>query len=475
MSSTLQLVAARDPAPNDPTTLSATAMADSIRRGEASSVELVEACLHRIETVNPALNAVVQLCAETARLEARAADAARASGEALGPLHGVPVTVKDSFDVRGVISTGGTLGRRAYVPAQDASAVARLRAAGAIVLGKTNVPELSLAFESDNLVYGRTNNPYDLARTPGGSSGGEAAIIAAGGSPLGIGTDAAGSLRVPAHCCGIAALKPTLGRVPRSGMFPPAVGAIADLWHVGPLARRVDDLSLALSVLAGPDGYDPRVAPVPLDDPRRVEPAQQRIACFADNGILSPTPETEAGVRFAAEALRGAGARVDQARPDAIEQTLDLTRAVFGADGGAGGPLLLQLAGTTQPSPLLLRLAAVLEPAYARSAADCAAVLARWDVFRATMLAFWHRFDALVCPVNAYPAPPHGTTFDDDHLPGFSYTMAFNLTGWPVVVVRAGTSAEGLPIGVQVVAPPWREAVALALARQIEAAFDRRA
>jgi len=417
----------------------------------------------------------VQLCTDAARLEARAADAARASSEPLGPLHGVPVTIKDSFDVRGVISTGGTLGRRAYVPAQDASAVARLREAGAIVLGKTNVPELSLAFESDNLVYGRTNNPYDLARTPGGSSGGEAAIIAAGGSPLGIGTDAAGSLRVPAHCCGIAALKPTLGRVPRSGTFPPAVGASADLWHVGPLARRVDDLSLALSVLAGPDGHDPRVAPVPLGDPRRVEPAQQRVACFADNGILPPTPGTQAAVEFAAEALRGAGARVDQARPDGIEQSLELTRAVFGADGGAGGPLLLQLAGTTQPSPLLLRLAAILEPAYARSAADCAAVLAHWDVFRATMLAFWQRFDALVCPVNAYPAPPHGTTFDDDQLPGFSYTMAFNLTGWPVVVVRAGTSAEGLPIGVQVVAPPWREDVALALARQIEAAFDRRA
>ena len=203
--------------------------------------------------------------------------------------------------------------------------------------------------------------------------------------------------------------------------------------------------------------------------------AQQGVAFFADNGILSPTDETRSAVAFAVETLRGAGARLAETRPDGLDHSLELMRAVFGADAGAGAGLLLQLAGTTEPSPLLLRLSTVLEPIHARSAAECATVLARWDAFRGEMLNFWQSFDALVCPVNAYAAPLHGSTFDEAHLPGFSYTMAFNLTGWPVVVVRAGTSSEGLPIGVQVVAAPWCEDVALALARQIETTFDDQA
>src|SRR5437660_6870389 len=211
---------------------SATSLAQAIRDKRVSSQEVVEAYIHRIEAVNPQLNAVVQLTAETALTQARQADVALARGEITGPLHGVPITIKDSFDTRGVISTAGTKGRTSYVPQQDATAVARMRAAGAILLGKTNLPELSLAYESNNLIYGRTNNPYDLSRTPGGSSGGESAIIAAGGSPLGLGTDAAGSIRWPAHCCGIVGIKPTRGRVPMTGAFPPSVGATGALWHV---------------------------------------------------------------------------------------------------------------------------------------------------------------------------------------------------------------------------------------------------
>jgi amidase len=188
---------------------SATELADAIRSKKLTSKEIVEAHLERIAAVNPKLNAIVQLTADTARKEAEDADAALARGEIKGPLHGVPMTIKDTLETSGVICTGGTKGRANYVPKADASAVARLRAAGAIFLGKTNVPELAGAVESDNLVYGRTNNPYDLARTPGGSSGGEAAIIAACGSPMGLGTDAGGSIRIPAHFCGLAAIKPT--------------------------------------------------------------------------------------------------------------------------------------------------------------------------------------------------------------------------------------------------------------------------
>src|ERR671924_2067836 len=225
---------------------SATALARAIRAKDVSAVEVVKPSLQGIAEVNPALNAVVQLCAEAAQAEARAADAALARGQIIGPLHGVPMTIKDSLDTAGVITTGGTKGRAAFVPAQDATVVARLRAAGAILLGKTNTPELTLAGETDNLVYGRTNNPYDVSRTPGGSSGGAGAILASSGSALDIGSDTGGSIRLPAHFCGIAGIKPTSGRVPRTGHITPFGGVMSPLTQIGPLARFVEDLILTL-------------------------------------------------------------------------------------------------------------------------------------------------------------------------------------------------------------------------------------
>lgn len=446
---------------------SATALAHAIRDKQVSSQEVVAAFLKRIEAVNPQLNAIVQLTADEALAQARQADAALARKEITGPLHGVPMTIKDQFDTVGVISTAGTKGRAAFVPQQDATAVARLRAAGAIMLGKTNLPEFAVAFETDNLVYGRTNNPYDLARTPGGSSGGEAAIIAAGGSPLGLCTDAAGSIRWPAHCCGIAGIKPTHGRVPTTGIFPPAIGATGSLWHVGTLARFVEDLILTLPIIAGVDWHDPAVVATPLGDPHAIDLTRLRVAFHTDNGIASPTAETAQVVRTMATALSEAGMAVEEARPSGIEQSYEILRNLFAADGGAGVQQLLQLAGTTEPSPLLLRLAGILHP-YALATAQFGGLLAQWDMFRATMLSFMEHYDVILCPVNAAPALPHGATFEEDNLAGFSYTMTYNLTGWPAVVVRAGTSPEGLPIGIQVVARPWREDVALAVAQQIE-------
>ncbi|PYS75892.1 MAG: amidase, partial [Acidobacteria bacterium] len=222
---------------------SATELARAIVEKEVSSEEVVNAHLARIEEANPKLNAVVRLTADAARARAREADAALARGDTWGPLHGVPVTIKDAFETAGVVSVGGTRGRAGYVPQEDAAGVARYKSAGAVVLGKTNVPEVSFAFESDNLVYGQTKNPYDLTRTPGGSSGGEAAAIASGMSPLGLGSDAGGSIRVPAHFCGIAGIKPTSGRTPRTGHFPPMGGLLDSIWQIGPLARRVEDLA----------------------------------------------------------------------------------------------------------------------------------------------------------------------------------------------------------------------------------------
>jgi amidase len=453
------------------TDLSAAALAAMIARGDVSAVEVVEAHIARIEQVNPKLNAVVAKRYEAARNEAQEADRRRAKGEPLGPLHGVPVTVKDAFDTAGVISSGGTKGRATHIPAQDATAVARLRAAGAIILGKTNLPELSLAFESDNLIYGRTNNPYDLSRTPGGSSGGEAAIIAAGGSPLGLGTDAAGSLRVPSHFCGITTLKPTSGRIPLTGAFPPALGPTGCLWHVGPLARRVEDLILTLPLLAGPDWRDPLVPPMPLGQPDETALKKLRVAFYTDNGVISPTSETMSIVQRAANILASAGAVVEENRPGGIEQSFELLVALLAADGGAGLQMLFQMAGTTEVHPLIQRLGQCLQPLAAATPAQFAGLMLRWDMFRSAMLAFMESYDVIICPVNAYPAMLHGVTFDDDQLPAFSYTMTYSLTGWPVVVIRGGTSPEGLPIGVQIVARPWREEVALAVAQRLEMAL----
>jgi amidase len=241
------------------TAMSATALAAAIRQKRVSSREVVQAYLDRIDQVNPQINAVVQLRHDAALAEADAADAALSRRESKGPLHGVPITIKDLFEVAGVISSAGTWGRRNFIPAQDATAVARLKTAGAIILGLTNTPELGIAITSDNIVYGRTNNPYELGRTPGGSSGGEGAIIAAGGSPFGIGSDAGGSIRIPSHFCGIAGIKPTSGRASRTGHFSGPGGAGDKLWQIGPMSRFVEDLYLGLQIITGGDAGDTNI------------------------------------------------------------------------------------------------------------------------------------------------------------------------------------------------------------------------
>ena len=442
---------------------SAVELAAAIRTKQVSSVEIVDACLERIEAVNPTLNAVVQLAADTARAQAQQADQALARDKLHGPLHGVPMTIKDSLDTAGIISTGGTMGRAAFVPKGDATVVARLRDAGAILLGKTNTPEFTMSFETDNLVYGRTSNPYNPSRTSGGSSGGAAAIIAVGGAPFDIGSDYGGSIRLPAHCCGITGIKPTSGRVPRTGHALPFGGLLDSFQQLGPLARCVDDLNLLLPLIAGPDWIDPAIVPMPLGDPADVELKKLRVAFYADNGIVSPTPETIATVRKAVSALDDSVLLVEEVRPPGIEQTYDLMIGLNMSDGSAGIKRLLRQAGTTQHT-----FEGLDEPP-PFSAAQVDGLVTWWYTFRSTMLSFFKNYDVIVCPVNAYPALPHGQT--KRNWPGFSYTMTYNLTGWPGAVVRGGTSPQGLPIGVQIVAQPWREDVALAVAGHLEQAL----
>jgi len=447
--------------------LSATQLAQAIRKRKVSSEEVVNAYLQRIEAINPKINAIVQLVADTARAQARAADAALARGEIKGPLHGVPITVGDLLETAEVVSTAGTKGRASFVPTQDATVVARLRAAGAILLGKTNVPELGLTAETDNLVYKWTDNPYDRSRTPGGSGGGEAAIIAAGGSPLGLSSDVGASLCGPCHFCGIAGLRPTNGRVPRTGHFPPPAGVLDRLWQVGPAARFVEDLGLTLPILVGTDGRDPETVPLPFEDAKTVDLKGVRVAFYTDNGSLSPTPETVVVLKTAATALSNAGSLVEENRPADLEQSVEIFFRLVGADGGTEWQTWLEIVGSTELHRLTQQRLEFLR-ACAMPTPEFWTLQLQWDKFRGAMLAFMDKYDAILCPVNAYPAMFHGTTFEAEKRHAFSYTSPYTLTGWPSVTVRGGTSPEGLPIGVQVIARPWREDVALAVAQHIE-------
>ncbi len=455
-------------------TASARDLATRVRTGALSSESLVAAHLARIAEVNPLLNAVVSLRGEAAMDDARSADRALAAGEVRGPLHGVPVTVKDSFDTAGLVSTAGTLGRRHYVPDADATAVHRLKAAGAIVLGKTNTPELTLAYEANNLIYGMTWNPHDLSRGTGGSSGGAAAIVAACGSPLDIGTDTAGSIRYPAHCCGVAGLKPTSGRVPRTGHIIGAGGLQQWLTAIGPLARRVEDLELAFGVMAGPDHVDPHIAPVPLSPSSEVRLEGRRAALFLDTPLAQTTPAVRGAVTRAAQWLAAEGVDVEEATLPEFERPFEFFPQLFGADGAEGLENYLRWLGTTEYSPQLLGALHLNRP-YAMSSTALGDLMLAIDAWRTRALAFMQRYDLVVGPVAADVAPPPVQNWTDSSVawtPGvFSYLVPFNFTGQPAVVVPVGT-VSGLPIGVQCVARPWREDVALRAAAAIERAAD---
>ena len=450
---------------------SATQQASLIRRREVSSVELVQAHLQQIEKVNSRINAAVEVQTDLALEQARRADAMLARGGVVGDLHGVPFSIKDSIEQQGTVCTAGTCGRRRAAPSrEDATVVARLRGAGAIPLARTNLPDLLFAFESDNLLFGRTNNPYDATRTPGGSSGGEAALIAACGSPCGLGSDAAGSVRVPAAFCGIASIKPTSGRLPRTGHFPRAGGWIERLWQIGPMARHVEDLCTMMRLLAGGDGRDATVIDMPPGEAGQVDLRNLRIAFYTENNYAATSAPVAAVVRAAAQALCTEAALVEDARPACLAEAYDLEMKLLGADGGDSLRGYLRHLGSDRVHPLLNGWLDKLE-AYRVDQAGFAGYWADLDRYRAEMFAFVQGYDAIVCPVYTQPALLHGTSIADKNFRGFSHTMAYNVAGWPAAVIRCGESADGLPIAVQVAARPYREDVALAVALRLERVF----
>lgn len=448
----------------------ATRLAELIRTREISPVEVVQAHLDRIAAVNPKLNAIVTI-ADNALDIARSAEAAVMAGGKLGPLHGVPITVKDSIDTAGILTQRGSPIFRGRIPDADATSVTRLKSAGAILLAKTNLPEFSYSTESDNLLTGRSNNPWNLERTPGGSSGGESAAIAAGMSPLGLGTDLAISVRGPAAHTGIVALKATHGRVPMTGIWPRAPRRF---WHVGPMARSVRDLALAYSILAGPDGADAFATSTPTVDagvgtsPNR----PLRVGWLVEPGFGPVDPEVAATVKAAADALKEAGNMVEPVRIPALERDfaldvfhrlhlMEIKLAFKQTTAGRGEHELFKIAKSMLATPdTSIEDYVLAEQAAERLKDDFAN--------------YFSRYDALLTPVLPIPAHAHGATeftINGQTVPAtyiMGATAPLNITGLPGLSIRFGTSRDGLPIGVQLISGWLAESTILHLASLLE-------
>ena len=447
----------------------ASELARLIRTRQLSSREVVQAHLDRIAAVNPKINAVVTLMADAALDGADAADQAVASGAHLGPLHGVPFTIKDSLDTLGVPTQRGSRLFLGHLPAQDATAVARFKAAGAIALAKTNIPEFASWTESDNLVTGRTNNPWNLERTAGGSSGGEGAMIAAGLSPIGIGSDVAISLRGPAAFNGIAALKATHGRIPYTGHFPTAM---SQYWHVGPMARSIADVALGYHILAGADGIDPYA--VHAGDARPADPRfagrPVRVGWVSDQAFGPVDQEITHAVMAAAMRLRDLGCEVEEVRLPFMEQ--DWLAPFFTLWYGEMIPFAQKFAKGREQDLHAVLAALVATPL--PSLLDYIDAEAKVEQLKSAFAGYFQQYDVLLCPVNPFTAPRHA---QDDVLvngvPVSAYnvmkaTSPFNMTGLPALSVPYAFSSEQLPINVQLVSRWLDEATILRLGALLE-------
>jgi Asp-tRNA(Asn)/Glu-tRNA(Gln) amidotransferase A subunit family amidase len=455
--------------------LSAAEMARLVRERQISPVELVRAHFERIDELNPTLNAFVHLRCEEALNEARAAESAAIRGETK-PLLGVPVSIKSCIDVAGLPCEAGSKIRANYMAAADATLVRRLKAAGAIILGNTNTAEMLMAYDTDNVLHGRTSNPWDLERTPGGSSGGEAAAIASGMSAAGVGSDGGGSIRVPAHFVGICGLKPTPGRIPATGHFPAGVGPFAWMGVVGPMARTIEDLRLMLRAMAGADHADPMAANYPMDEVDAHELRSVRVGILeaVENG--GATAETRSAVRDAALDLSDAGIETESIEFEELEAARVLWETLFVRIGG--GMLVAEIVKGCEAelSTGLQKYLAVAKSYPALTAEDVLQMQFARDELRARFLAQMERHHVLLAPVCAGPAFPHGDggwddSFSTNYLREMRFSQWFNLLGNPAVVVPVGRSADGLPIGVQVIGWPYEEMLLLKVAEEIEKRF----
>lgn len=445
-------------------------LANLIREKEVSSTEVVQAHLDRISTVNPEINAMVTDNAEKALLAAKEADQAIAKGDKLGPLHGVPFTVKDSIDTANVLSQRGSPIFQGRIPEKDATSVARMKQAGGILLGKTNLPEFSYWIESDNLLTGRSKNPWDLTRTPGGSSGGESAAIAAGLSPIGLGTDLAISVRGPAAQTGIVSLKATHGRIPMSGIWPRAPRRF---WHVGPMARSIQDLEIAFSLLAGPDGLDGFSSGFGAFQTKKIRDIKTlKIGWLVEPGFGPVDPEVAKTVENAAESLVALGVTVEPVRIPALEK--DFALDVFNRLHIMEMKPAFEEAVKGRAENEIYKMAHTMLSLPETSMKDYIEAEQASERIRDGFATYFSKYDALITPVLPIPAHKHGVeefvingqTVDATYLQGA--TVPLNITGLPGISMRYGTSKEGLPINIQIVGNWLDEYTILHIASTLE-------
>ena len=447
-------------------------IADGICSKEFSPVEIVDAHFKRIESCEPKLNAFVHLDLHEARRQASVAQSSILRGGSLGPLHGVPLTIKSCIDVAGWPAPAGSLLRKEYLPQRDAPLVSRLKAAGAILLGNTNTPEFLMAYETNNLLSGRTSNPWNLAYSAGGSSGGEAAAIASGCSAGGVGSDGGGSIRVPAHFCGICGLKPTPGRIPATGHFPAGAGAFSWIGVVGPMARTIADVRLLFEVMAGPDPSDALSSPVPLRTQNKIDSRALRIGILESTALGIATPETHSAVQHATKLLVDQGFTLEPFPLDGLDRALELWWFFFGPVIGH----LLSKAVTgkeDQISPMLREYLSHATSAGPITLDSFIEACAERDLLRAKILRQMQDVPILLSPVSSAPAFLHG---GGNYRPGTGYldTMRYsqwlNLTGFPGASVPLALSNEGLPIGMQIIGRPHEDELILAIAERLEEA-----
>jgi Asp-tRNA(Asn)/Glu-tRNA(Gln) amidotransferase A subunit family amidase len=449
-----------------------------VRGKQLSPVEVIDAYLMQIERFNPAINAFSHVDAEGARAAALEAETALMRGDVSGPLHGVPLTIKSCIDVMGFPCEAGSRLRSGYVAAQDATLVARLRDAGAIIIGNTSTPEALVAYHTENDLQGRTNNPWNLARTAGGSSGGEAAAIASGMSAAGIGSDGGGSIRVPASFCGICGLKPTPGRIPATGHYPACGGPFSLIGVVGPMARTVDDLQLLLSVTSGYDPGDPVSSPISavIQDDHWTK--KLCIGFYEDDGYNSPSAEIQSAVRTAAASLAGNGFAVKPFCPEGLSRVRELWFTLFvEAIAMVLAPAVRdhesEISHTTKDF-----LAFAAEQPLLTGERLLNTLLQR-DALRSQLLAQMEQFPILLAPVCAVPAFPHedagwGAAHAADYARTMSYSQHYNLLGNPAAVVPVSQTSDGLPIGIQVIGRPYKEEEVLAIAGVLDRQFGWR-
>jgi aspartyl-tRNA(Asn)/glutamyl-tRNA(Gln) amidotransferase subunit A len=447
----------------------ATKLAQLIRTKEVSPVEVVQAHLDRVHATNPTINAVVTI-ADDALKAAKAAEAAVLAGKELGPLHGVPFSAKDSFDTAGVLTQLGSPIFEGRVPDTDATGIARMKKAGGILLAKTNLPEFSFWFESENLLSGRTNNPWNPDRTPGGSSGGESAAIAAGMSPIGLGTDVSISVRGPAAFTGVMGLKATHGRIPMTGVWPRIPRRF---WHAGPMARSVRDIALAYSLLAGPDGADGfSTSPLSLDaGMAAIQGRPLRVGWLVEPGFGLVDADVAATVRAAAEALKGAGVIVEPVRIPVLERSNAL-ELLWKLQVMETKPYFREVT-TGHEDKIFKHVQAVFDTPDT-SIEDFVRAEQQVDMMRDGFAEYFQRYDALLCPVTPVPAHQHdaaelvinGQTVSSLHV--MDATAPLSVTGLPGFAMRFGTSRDGLPIGVQLVSPWFAESTILHVGSLLE-------